>query len=1232
MRLLSALLLLTLLAAAPTLAQDLPAPWHLAAIGAPGEVSAAASYFEGRLRFDVSAEASPDDGDHLAFVYQTVASDTVVVEAEQIGAGCLPAGCAGAIGSGLMIRSSLEPGAPFVRLFRPEGDGFPSVAWREVQDGPVKFRGENTRWSRDFQLARAGSSVRVVANGRFLREIDVDLGPQSVAGVFATRATGLFIAPSVRRASPYGLQGFPDGWVRYASPDASGQISGDGHDPLTATLRSAPDGVVAAYETDAMPRDGVQARLGAATAVPGSDGSGGVGFGLGFTRTATGPFDPAWGLYAVVLRRPDGSVVLRTQRADGTAPTDLALVDDGTDLWRLVTSGQNSGRRAEQFRDGEWVVRGYAPSVGGSALVLAVGAEGEVRDLADVPDGAAFPDGWREGVIGSREAPVGLEYASSADGVDWRVRGGGDLWGRSDRAYAAERRGEGGKDITLSGTIASVEPVDPWAKGGLMIRSGFLSASDSAAYVFAMRRPNGEYYLQLRAAAGAPTASVPLDLPADQAVALTLRYGVASARAELRDGDHLVWSGTVDLGLYPEALLVSTSTDLAGAGITAETRFTGVSVTFSDPGTVACGDVPAAVGVDRAVGYDGDPLSSGRGCWDAAAETLSLRGGGDVWGTSDRFRFVSQPAGGAFELAADVATQATPPNAWSKSGLMVRASLDADAPFVYLLTRPGGLGVYVQMRAEAGAEVESFRLADAAADRLRLWSDGGRVRAQARLADGSLTELFTTTFASTPTTELGFAVTATTGPRTGLLAQAEFSAIDVTIGDASGTAWTDAFVFAKPDPLQTGSVTRLGFSNGLDRFEVVSAGDIWGADDQFQFVYAPLEGDGFMTVQINAFEAVAPWAEPWAKAGSMIRQVVDGSPVDPGAAHASVLSTLDRGIHLFGRETAGGASALLSTDVDTSPEGGHVRLRLERVGDRLFSLVQLPGESGFTPFDERPYAALAGPAVAGFALAATQPDFHAPGQVRATVGLRLTQTAAATAPLWAESFDGMPRATEDAGETAWWGGEFAALTGDGALAIGGTDGPAAWRSEPLAAAAGLDARLLIDTDGAGAGDVLRVLALAGDAEVELATLAGQSGTHTVSADGLRGSAVELRLVAQAPGGAFHVTEAALAPALPPVADAPAAEAPVAALALSAPAPNPARGDAWVELSARDAGAHRVEVVDLLGRRVAAVDAPARAGERVRVALPLGGLGAGVYVVRATAPDGAQASRRLTVVR
>ncbi len=86
-----------------------------------------------------------------------------------------------------------------------------------------------------------------------------------------------------------------------------------------------------------------------------------------------------------------------------------------------------------------------------------------------------------------------------------------------------------------------------------------------------------------------------------------------------------------------------------------------------------------------------------------------------------------------------------------------------------------------------------------------------------------------------------------------------------------------------------------------------------------------------------------------------------------------------------------------------------------------------------------------------------------------------------------------------------------------------------------------------------------------------------------------------------------------------------------AVRLHAPHPNPARSEATVSFEVAEAGPVRVEVLDVLGRRVAALtDGIVAAGEHT-ARWEAGALPSGLYLVRLTAGDQIQ-TRRLTLTR
>lgn len=83
----------------------------------------------------------------------------------------------------------------------------------------------------------------------------------------------------------------------------------------------------------------------------------------------------------------------------------------------------------------------------------------------------------------------------------------------------------------------------------------------------------------------------------------------------------------------------------------------------------------------------GTPALSGSASLSNGAFTLT-GAGTDIWNTSDQFRFVYQPVVQNFTITAKV-NSLTNTNPWSKAGVMIRETLDADSPHAMMIVTPG---------------------------------------------------------------------------------------------------------------------------------------------------------------------------------------------------------------------------------------------------------------------------------------------------------------------------------------------------------------------------------------------------------------------------------------------------------------------------------------------------------------------------------------------------------------
>jgi glucose/arabinose dehydrogenase len=116
--------------------------------------------------------------------------------------------------------------------------------------------------------------------------------------------------------------------------------------------------------------------------------------------------------------------------------------------------------------------------------------------------------------------------------------------------------------------------------------------------------------------------------------------------------------------------------------------------------------------------------------------TFTVTGGGtDIWGTSDKFRYVHQPVTGDVDLVTRVTGQ-TAVHPWTKSGLMIRASIDPNAPHASVFVTPGN-GVVLQHRPSASATSVSSASSAASTPRWLKLSRRGTTYTAFHSADGT---------------------------------------------------------------------------------------------------------------------------------------------------------------------------------------------------------------------------------------------------------------------------------------------------------------------------------------------------------------------------------------------------------------------------------------------------------------------------------------------------------------
>jgi hypothetical protein len=121
----------------------------------------------------------------------------------------------------------------------------------------------------------------------------------------------------------------------------------------------------------------------------------------------------------------------------------------------------------------------------------------------------------------------------------------------------------------------------------------------------------------------------------------------------------------------------------------------------------------------------------------------------------------------------------------------------------------------------------------------------------------------------------------------------------------------------------TGATGQSTFSGGT--FSVTGAGaDVWGTNDQFQYAYTTLTGDGSIVARVASIQQV----DLWTKAGVMIR-----NSLSPSAAHAFqlVAASSAKGVRFQRRPADGSTSINTSGSLSTAPRW----VKLVRAGNLL---------------------------------------------------------------------------------------------------------------------------------------------------------------------------------------------------------------------------------------------------------------------------------------------------------
>ena len=555
-----------------------------------------------------------------------------------------------------------------------------------------------------------------------------------------------------------------------------------------------------------------------------------------------------------------------------------------------------------------------AEATGCVLAVEAVGLDGGVFDgvtldrCAEPPPPPSLPSGWQSRDIGS----VGSRGSAGESDGTFTVRGAGaDVWGSADAFHYAYRSLSG--DGTIVARVEDISGSESWTKVGVMIRQ---STDPGSPHAFMLvSRAKGLAFQRRRSAGGTSTHTSGGSGTAPRWVRLQ-RSGNTIVASVSSTGSSWTEVGR-DTFSMPASVLVGLATSSHTTSAVATGTFDNVSVTAggSPPsGTLPSGWSSRDIG---AVGRAGAASESGG--------TFTIRGAGeDVWGTSDAFHFAYRTLSGDGTIVARVATSSGS-EAWTKVGVMIRASTDHAAAHAFMIVSEGKWLAFQRRRAAGGVSTHTSGGSGTAPRWVRLQRTGSTIVASVSSNGSDWREVGRDTFTMPSSALVGLAVSSHTSSAT---ATATFDNVSVTAG---GTApglpagWQSRDIGAVG---RSGSASETGGA-----FTVKGAGeDVWDDSDAFHFAYRSMSGDGAIVARV----ASTSGSEAWTKVGVMIRATTSG-----GSPHAFMLVSEGRGLAFQRRTAAGGLSTHTSGGSGAAPRW----VRLQRTGNTIVASVSSTGSS-----------------------------------------------------------------------------------------------------------------------------------------------------------------------------------------------------------------------------------------------------------------------------------------------
>ena len=323
-------------------------------------------------------------------------------------------------------------------------------------------------------------------------------------------------------------------------------------------------------------------------------------------------------------------------------------------------------------------------------------------------------------------------------------------------------------------------------------------------------------------------------------------------------------------------------------------------------------------------------------------------GGGDIWGTSDSFRLLSEPLTGNGAISARIDSQ-TNTSAWAKAGVMMRATSDPGSPYFAAFMTPSN-GIAVQWRTTQGGSSSQVTTAGVVPAWLEVAQSNGTFTAYTS-SDGLNWTAIPNASVNLGLTGTILAGLAVTSHNTSQLSTGTFDTI--TLGPAGPPPGACPTGWSCADIGSTGVTGTQSLTAGTWTVQG-GGGDIWSTADAFHFAWRTLPTDGSIVARAISQANTSAWA----KAGVMLR-----SSTDPGSPYYAAFVTPGNGIAIQWRTTLAGTSSQL-----LAAGGPPVFLAVSMSGGTATAYTSPDGISWTAVPGSAVSVGLSGPVLAGLAV------------------------------------------------------------------------------------------------------------------------------------------------------------------------------------------------------------------------------------------------------------------------